>query len=695
MSNLQTRKSKYAMLEVDEALLTIVKETGTTRIVDMPLSKCNGLHLAEAVVAGDDFPAAPVSMMDGYAVKVPLKAGVHSVQSQIRAGDESDKLLQPNCVTYITTGAVLPKGADAVVKVEDTSATLGSSHSGSVTGRAALMDGEHEVNINVDVTIEMQNIREIGSDIKSGEVVIKEGTILGAVEVGLLATIGVATVKCYQRPCVGVMSTGNELVEADFEGELEKGMIRDSNRASLLAAFSSEGFPLVDLGISGDSKAALTAMLSQALSRCDVIITSGGVSMGDADLVKPLLEEKGKVHFGRVNMKPGKPTTFATVAVEDEGRSVLVFGLPGNPVSCLVTKSLFVDPALRRLQGESSDACLHVQTKATLVAGLDTRKGLKLDMERPEYHRGVLELEASTGNVVVMSTGATLNARSSRLLSMSAANCLIVLPAGTKEEPLVTFGSNVDVIIPRGGNFGLQGLSAPPACHSLYPRAAVYDEADGSTEEGGITSLSSLDAFKKQKMKDQQRIEPATSPRATSTTAHGEPRTMRVALLTVSDRASAGVYEDKSGPAMRQLLHDFSQGGDAWTLQVDVVASSVVPDETQMIRDAVCKWCDSASTERVDVILSSGGTGFGLRDSTPEAISAVLHRHSQGVAQALLNEGLKHTPLAVLSRPVAGTRNKTFIATLPGSVKAVKENMIALKPLLPRIVELLQEGQCH
>jgi len=161
---------------------------------------------------------------------------------------------------------------------------------------------------------------------------------------------------------------------------------------------------------------------------------------------------------------------------------------------------------------------------------------------------------------------------------------------------------------------------------------------------------------------------------------------MRVGLLTISDRAAAGTYSDASGPEMAKLLLNMQ-----WPLVPTIVQTAVVPDEPQLIRQKMMEWIDSGS---VDLLLTSGGTGFGLRDCTPEAIRPMLHREAPGVAQALLNEGLKHTPLAVLSRPVAGTRGACFVATLPGSVKAVRENIQALQPLLPRIMELLIQNTC-
>jgi gephyrin len=189
---------------------------------------------------------------------------------------------------------------------------------------------------------------------------------------------------------------------------------------------------------------------------------------------------------------------------------------------------------------------------------------------------------------------------------------------------------------------------------------------------------------------------------------------VRAGLLTVSDRAAAGTYPDDSGPEMARLLQSFSEDArleaveasqlekegdsakkakpDPWRLfDVQIAKRACVGDEPNLIRRTIIEWTD---TESVDIILTSGGTGFGPRDTTPEAIKSILHREAPGVAQALLQEGLKHTPLAVLSRPVCGTRGSAFIATLPGSVKAVRENIMALKPLLPRIMELMTSNKC-
>jgi molybdenum cofactor synthesis domain-containing protein len=258
------------------------------------------------------------------------------------------------------------------------------------------------------------------------------------------------------------MSTGNELVDSS---ETPVGnQVRDSNRLSLIASCIENGQQYIDLGIVGDSKEELRRRLLEASLQCDIVVSSGGVSMGAADFVKPLLKEIGTVHFAKLNMKPGKPTTFASFVRDSEsGRpgQTLFFGLPGNPVSCLVTKALFVDPAVRRLQGLDSEACLHPQLTVTLAGS-----SIKLDPERPEYHRAILVAnETRAGVVSAYSTG---NQRSSRLLSMLSANALLFLPRG---PGTVEVGSTVQALL-------IRPMTAAPKASSVHPSAALLDTAD-------------------------------------------------------------------------------------------------------------------------------------------------------------------------------------------------------------------------
>jgi gephyrin len=221
----------------------------------------------------------------------------------------------------------------------------------------------------------------------------------------------------------------------ELDRPLGPGQIRDSNRTSLLAAVTALGGEPLDLGIAGDSQSALTAGIERGLAEADILLSSGGVSMGDLDLVKPLLEHAGKVHFGRLLMKPGKPLTFATA--ENAGRRCLIFGLPGNPVSSMVTFLLLAAPAMRKLAGRRNPHWPQVQAELA--------QPLALDAYRPEYHRATVHWDASRnegrGAFVATSTGSQA---SSRLLSMRTANALLLLPIG--EETLLA-GAVVDALV--------------------------------------------------------------------------------------------------------------------------------------------------------------------------------------------------------------------------------------------------------
>ncbi|KAI0856669.1 molybdenum cofactor synthesis domain-containing protein [Xylaria cubensis] len=435
----RSRESPYPMLSVDDALQKVRENTPAPGVITSKVdTSLIGRVLAEDVSARENVPGFRASIVDGYAVVVPKDGklnGVFPVVSISHAspGDSKEmKELKEGEIARITTGAPLPPGATAVIMVEDT------------VLRTMTEDGkeEKEVEIAAEGVQEEENVRAIGSDIKAEDVVLSKGELVSAVggEIGLLAAVGVTEVKTYRKPVVGVLSTGDEIVQHDRAGDLRLGEVRDTNRITLMCAAREQGFEVVDLGIAADKPGTLEQTLRDALRRVDLVITSGGVSMGELDLLKPTIERSlgGTIHFGRVAMKPGKPTTFATVSVKNgagERVSKVIFSLPGNPASALVTFHLFVLPSLHQMSGISPPGL----AKVPVLLSHD----FSLDKSRPEYHRAIAVVDA-TGHLVATSTGGQ---RSSKVGSLRGANCLLCLPSG--KEPLKK-GAKVDALLMGG-----------------------------------------------------------------------------------------------------------------------------------------------------------------------------------------------------------------------------------------------------
>lgn len=416
------RSSPYPTLEVSRALELIKNETPAPQIISAKVDgSLVGFVLAEDVTATEAVPAFRASIVDGYAVIAPegeeSSAGVFPVASISHAAPGEVKPLLKGQITRITTGAPLPPGATSVIMVEDT-VLKSTSEDGTE---------EKEVEILATDVKAGENIREVGSDIKSGSVILQKGDQISATggELGLLVSVGRTEVKVYRRPVVGVLSTGDEIVQHDRPGSLRLGEVRDCNRPTIMAAVRGWGFEARDLGIASDTPGSLEETLRAALRQVDVIITSGGVSMGELDLLKPTIERQlgGTIHFGRVAMKPGKPSTFATVPVKsNDGAPVkkLVFSLPGNPASAVVALHLFVLPSLHFASG--------VQPAGLPSVPVLLGHEIRLDKQRKEYHRAVVSV-GRNGRLVAVSTGAQ---RSSMVGSLKSANALLCLPLGNK-----------------------------------------------------------------------------------------------------------------------------------------------------------------------------------------------------------------------------------------------------------------------
>jgi len=374
--------------EPDEAKEMIRGHTPLLATEAVPLLDLAGRVLGEEVVSDADYPAFPAATMDGYAVISDDDAPIRRVIGDQFAGNLAGLHVERGTAAYITTGAPMPTGADAVVMVERTETASDGVRIGITPKRG-------------------DNIRAIGSDLKQGEQVLAAGTVLSPAAIGLLASLGYATARVPRRPRVSVLATGDELVEPGQP--VGPGQIRDANRFALVAALAPLGVTLVYAGLAPDTDVAQRAFFRERIADSDVVITSGGVSMGRKDLVKGLLMELATVHFRQLRMRPGKPFTFATAG------NTLLFGLPGNPVSGLVGFELFVRPTLLRMQGYTNVE----RPRARVRLAHDVTP-----IDRIDYLRARLE-RTDDGALVASSTGAQ---QSSRLASFIGAQALVIVP---------------------------------------------------------------------------------------------------------------------------------------------------------------------------------------------------------------------------------------------------------------------------
>jgi molybdopterin molybdotransferase len=387
------RVSAYEMVEVSDALRAILDLANPVGVETVALMSARGRYLAEDITADADLPGLPRSSVDGYAVIASDPATNLEVLEEVTAGRLAHAQVTPGAAVRIMTGGSLPEGTDAVVMFEDVE---------EIDGRAILQHKPRQG----------ENVHPRGMDLTAGQTILCRGGRIGPAEVGLLATVGRVQVPVFRAPRVAVLATGDELVEPTQAPP--PGAVRDSNRFAIMTAAQEAGAEVVFQALARDDEATLERAMREALAAADVLITSGGVSMGTRDLIKPLLERLATIQFGRVSFKPGKPLTFATTA---EGK--LCFGLPGFPVSSLVTFEVFVRPALLKLSGAEQV----LRPRVEVALGHDIRP----DPVRPEYQRATVTWEDH--RFVARTTG--LQA-SSRLLSIVGANALLEIDAGTE-----------------------------------------------------------------------------------------------------------------------------------------------------------------------------------------------------------------------------------------------------------------------
>jgi molybdopterin molybdotransferase len=411
------------MISVEEALQKVLDGVNVLEAESVPILNTLGQVLAEDIRSNINVPPLDNSAMDGYAVMSADTVGASEnaprylkVIDTVIAGSISKKEVTPGTAIRIMTGAPIPTGADTVVQFEHTN------------------EGKNTDNTRIGVLEEIPpdlNIRRVGEDIARGTVALRKGTVIRPSEIGLMASLGHSSVKVIRRPVVAVFSTGNELVEIDHV--LPEGKIHDSNLYSIAALVKRYGCIPKVLGIARDDEAELVGKLKQAQD-ADIVLTTGGVSMGDYDMVKDILARDGQIVFWKVRVKPGKPLAFGKIKGRDKNggaKSIPHLGLPGNPVSCMVSFELFARPALLKMMGKKNIA------KPIVTAIME--ETIENDAGRRLYNRAIVEKR--DGYYYARLTGS----QSSGILnSMSLANGLVIIP---EEKKTVNKGETVQTLM--------------------------------------------------------------------------------------------------------------------------------------------------------------------------------------------------------------------------------------------------------
>ena len=389
------------MISVEEALERILAEIMPLDVVQVPLAESLGHVLAQEVIAQEDMPPFANSAMDGFALlsKDSQPRGGQPprlrVTGGVAAGYVADHAVTGGTAIRIMTGAPVPPGADAVIQVELTRSD----------------DPQSEWVEILEAVAPGNNIRPAGEDMQRGQTILERGSEIGPWEIGILATLGWATVPVVRRPHVAILGTGDEVIDVDEP--LQPGKIRNSNSYLLEAAVRRAGAVPHRLGVARDTVESLREKFTEAM-QSDLIITSGGVSVGDFDLVKNIMTEQGAINFWRINMRPGKPVAFGHIG------KVPLLGLPGNPVSAAVTFELFGRPVIRKMSGHTR--LLRPQIEVVVEDGVSDRA------MRRHYVRA--RVEWRDARYVAHTTG---NQGSNIMTSLLNANALVIVPEGGVE----------------------------------------------------------------------------------------------------------------------------------------------------------------------------------------------------------------------------------------------------------------------
>ena len=409
------------MLSAEEARNIILSNTKEFRTEAVSLLEAHDRVLAADIYSRDDIPPFKNSSMDGFAVRSIDTVGAAKgkpielvLQDEVAAGDPSGLSLSPMHAIRILTGAPLPDGADTVVPLERVEERSG----------AVILSGP---------IAPAQWTREKGEDIGKGDLVLKRGILINAAHLGVLASIGCSTVDVFRKPAMAILTTGNELLTVGEE--LRDGKIRNSNAYSIHALAKESNCVPIDLGVARDNEEELSQKVHEGLNY-DLFVTSGGISAGKYDYVLDSMKKAGvNLKFRKVNIKPGMPLAFGTF--EKNGRDVLIFCLPGNPVSSVVTFLEYVGPCIEKMMSRGAGAP-SARLKATLEETLSKRDGKR------HYHRGIVQ--SREGRLFVQSTGSQ---SSGVLTSLVKANCLIIL---NEHQSTFEVGEEVEIELLPWGN---------------------------------------------------------------------------------------------------------------------------------------------------------------------------------------------------------------------------------------------------
>ena len=391
------------LLDVDTAVARIIEGVTSLPVETVGIDEALGRILGEDIRADISLPPFPNSSVDGYAVRAQDVAGASrqapaalTVVMDIPAGKAPDRAVGPSEAARIMTGAPVPAGADAIIPVEDTDSTWRAASSSSLPTEVRIYTSAQPG----------ANIRPVGEDIQAGQTLLNAGTLLRPQDIGVMAALGQALIPVIRQPKVAILSTGDELVSV--EETLTPGKIRDSNSYTIAGLVSTYGGVPLRLPIARDTLNDVRRLFSQALEQQpDIVISSAGVSVGAFDVVRTVLDELGEVNFWRVNLRPGKPLAYGHL------RGVPFFGLPGNPVSAMVTFEVFVRPMLLRLAGRPDRVSM-----ATAIVGEDIQSD-----GRRSYLR--VRLQRDNGRLMARLTGTQ---SSGALMSMVLADGLLIVP---------------------------------------------------------------------------------------------------------------------------------------------------------------------------------------------------------------------------------------------------------------------------